>query len=228
MAGNVRTDPVETWAEPKPGGGRRTMARLSGRDAARWQGVADRVVALVERTLGDEVAANRSASRTRWEPGPLGPALVRARRLAASVAMRSEAVVRADVANFYGSVTPSVVHASLRRAGAERDDATTAADLVDGWGSDGCRGLPIGPSPSALVANAALVPLDEALGGLDFLRWVDDVLVGTPENRVDETLDRLDEALDAIGLRRSAAKTSVTSGSRTAWLGASLVPRRPA
>lgn len=137
--------------------------------------------------------------------------------------MRSDVLLRTDVAAFYPSVTPSVMFRSLRRADTPVDDARTAADMLAGWGSEGYPGLPIGPPGSAVLGNAVLIAVDEALEPMLFLRWVDDYLVGvTSERQAAEATERLDEALSGLDLRRSSAKTALLDRVREVrWLGTS-------
>lgn len=133
-------------------------------------------------------------------------------------------VVRTDVADFYPSVTPRVLHGALGRRCPQ--EARHAADMLDGWGSEGYGGLPIGPPGSAVLANAVLASVDQALANVPFLRWVDDYLVATPSERAAaEILDRLDEALAGLGLRRAMAKTRIFERVRSiTWPGgASMV-----
>jgi len=200
-------------------GGLRRMAVLTARDARAWHRLAGRVAEAIEPGLGAQVLANRVHSAgSVWTLEPVGSALATARRFAAR--MPPGIIVRTDVAAFYPSVTPAVLFTTLGRIGAATEDARTAADMVDGWGSEGYPGLPIGPPGSAVLANAVLVEVDAALEGVPFLRWVDDYLIALrTESRVPRLLERLDEALDELGLRRSRPKTQVTD-QFASWPGA--------
>ncbi len=213
----VRTDPIVTYEIPKPSGGSRLMATLSYRDARRWHALAGRVTRVLEQRLSDQVCGNRATvDGPGWSLRALRPSLGKARLRAQRLASRTSLLIRADVASFYPSVTPGVLSGSLRRVGVEPADARLAADLVDGWGSDGYAGLPIGPPGSAVLANAVLRPVDGALRELPFLRWVDDYLIGCRTERdAHRALDLLDETLAGMGLRRSRAKTRVEEDRRS-------------
>jgi hypothetical protein len=127
------------------------------------------------------------------------------------------------VTEFYPSVSPAVLFSALSRLGVRRDVAGTAADLLEGWGSEGTPGLPIGPAGSAVLANAVLASADAAIGSHPFLRWVDDYLVGVRSEAVAaEVLDRLQVTLDRLGLRLAPSKTVVLeAGAGLRWLGTS-------
>jgi hypothetical protein len=85
--------------------------------------------------------------------------------------------------------------------------------MIEGWSESGCRGLPIGPVGSAVLANAVLTSVDSGLRSLHFVRWVDDYVIAlTSERATADILDRLDTFLDQLHLRRSLPKTEVLEG----------------
>lgn len=125
-----------------------------------------------------------------------------------------------DVQDFFPSVTPDTLARALLEAGGSAEDAAHAAAMLEGWASRGYRGLPIGPSASAVLANAVLRPVDDAVGG-PFVRWVDDYLaVVKDERHAAEVLDRMDEDLAGLELSRSDRKTRIGPAAR--WLGSAL------
>ena len=187
------------------------MALLTERDSRAWQALAAAISNRVEPRLAPGVLANRSlleSSERRY----FASQLRNARRAAATLARESGAVVRTDVRAFYPSVTPHVAFRALVALNVEAPVASRAAEMLEGWGSEGYAGLPIGPPGSAVVANAILAPVDAALK-TPHLRWVDDYLVGVePERDVPAVLDRLDSALEDVGLERSVPKTAILPG----------------
>lgn len=195
------------------------MATLSDRDAHAWHALAEHVSGTLHPRLGRGVLANRTVSEARIPRG-LGPSLDRARAASTSIAIRSEVVIRTDVRAFYPSVTPAVTFRMLKVVDVDPEVAAAAADMLDGWGSEGYGGLPIGPPGSAVMANAVLHDVDGALEPFPYVRWVDDYLIGLRRSRdVPEALDRLDSALERVGLERSVPKTSVLAGSELRWPG---------
>lgn len=198
----IRVDPIRCSPLPKRSGGHRVIARLSPRDAAEWGAIAGRVAPVIEAMLPGEVLADRAVRRgTGWRVAPVRLALRRARRAAAAMARRGD-VTATDVEDFFGSVTPWVLEVALRGVGADGEDAARAATMVEGWEERGHRGLPVGPEASSILANAVLLPVDLSVAPSPFLRWVDDYLLPA-----DHPLERFDEALGAVGLRRSERKT---------------------
>jgi hypothetical protein len=198
------------------------MATLSDRDDARWHRLAGRVAEVVEPRLPGNVLANRAVGPwPAWRPRPLRPALATARRRAAG--LRGAVVLRTDVADCYLSVQPPVLFAALTGLDVPDGVARAAADLVEGWGSDGSPGLPVGPAGSGVIANAVLAAVDAALGAHPFLRWVDDYLVGASSERAAlDVLDRTQEALARLDLRLAPSKTAIEEpGPTVRWLGTS-------
>jgi hypothetical protein len=206
------------------------MAGLSRRDHARWTHLAGRVAAALEPRLSPAVLGNRAElGRGTWRLAPWQPALAVARTAARRLGRGSPVLVRTDVTSFYPSVGPSALFRTLLDASVDRAAASDGADFLEGWGSEGYVGLPIGPPGSAIMANAVLRSVDATLEGIPYLRWVDDYLLGARSDRhAAQLVDRLDEALDRLGLRRSPSKTTSQAGcSALIWPGggSSLIDR---
>jgi hypothetical protein len=218
----VRVDPVVSRWEATRSGGRRRMAVLSEGDARRYSRLAGRAASAVELATHPAVVANRVRFGRRGRSLiPLGPSLRAARSRAAALARRWPYLLRTDVASFYPSVDPAVAYRALVDRSVGGTIAAETADLLEGWGSEGYPGLPVGPPGSAVVANAILDPVDRALCGFPFLRWVDDYLIGVETvSRTGAALERLDHALDGLGLRRSERKTRLwPSSAGVVWPG---------
>lgn len=209
-----------TYTIPKAGGGVRVMTELGQPDAERWDALARQTCLRIERSLGPEVLGNRfSIEDGRLQP--FVPALRSARAAARRLSTGADATLRTDVRAFYPSVTPSLVNRSLTRVGVERSAAAAAAALMTRWETHDVAGLPIGPPPSAVFANAVLTVVDAALRArnLPFVRWVDDYLIGLRGQEPADVLDMLDTTLAGMGLARAPGKTIVGSGPVTNWLG---------
>jgi hypothetical protein len=179
------------------------------------------VATVLEPHLDPRVAANRAVvAWPGWRLEQTGIALRRAR----AVAPRSGLLLHTDVEDFYASITPSVLMRTLALAGASPQSARLAGEMIDGWSDHGYRGLPIGPVGSAVLANAVLTGVDRALDSLRFVRWVDDYVIGVPsEHAAGRILERLDDCLEGLGLRRSAPKTRILEGhGGIAWLSGRL------
>jgi Reverse transcriptase (RNA-dependent DNA polymerase) len=216
LADRTRPSTVRQVAAPKRGG----VRLLTALDAARQ----DRYVSLVaaaapaiESRLGPRAVANRvryasiHPPRLRLEPS----AQARERFVAmASDLCRSPLVVIADVEDCYPSIGPGPLAASLDRTGVPPGTTRALIALLGELSTFGVRGLPVGPVPSAVLANTVLASVDEDLVRADrtHIRWVDDVWVAASCRRdAERVLAGLRLALARLGLRPSARKTRIAA-----------------
>lgn len=202
-------------AVSKPGGGQRILTILGPEDEARYRSVVARVAGLVERALSSRVMANRVAPGTALQLEPWRPAWRRLLREREELARRGGgggAILRADVRRCYPSIGSAAVARALLRFGADRDDVRSITHLLDRFQEDTAPGLPIGPDPSAVLANAVLVAADEALAGAGapHARWVDDVWASAKTRaHAERALDVLRGALARVGLALNEEKTMI-------------------
>ena len=163
----------------------------------------------IERSLGPGVFANRTigrGTRSMTALEPWGRAWTRWRRSALAEATDGSRLLRADVADFYPSVGERAIRLSLG------DGTDEALRVLRSFWDGGVAGLPIGPEPSAILANAVLAYADAALRGAGSapIRWVDDWLIPVPDRRAaDRSLVALEAALAELGLRLNPSKTIV-------------------
>jgi hypothetical protein len=222
-----RPDPIRPFSVPKPrGGGWRRLAILSRRDDRSWHALAGRLARLVEPRLDCRVVANRVIGASgAWRLETVEAALRRAR----AVAPRGTTLLHTDVEEFYASITSPVLMRTLGGISASERDLRLAGTMLDGWASQGHAGLPIGPAGSAVLANAVLMSVDRALSSFRFVRWVDDYVIELPaEAAADRILERFDESLARLGLRRSLPKTRIVEGpGGIAWLRTVSAARPP-
>jgi hypothetical protein len=194
---------VEVHAVPKPGGGTRWLTTLAAPDDAAYR-------RLVERHL-PAIRSGRSAGVAPG-PGVAPPTLAAARRRWRSrlrlLASGAGSILVTDVADCYGSITPAAVEAGLAGVGERLDDEL--AGFLRAVAAVGSPGLPIGPPPSAVLADAVLAVGDRAarVAGADVLRWVDDVVLVADDRRtVLRAFDAWRQTLGRLGLRPHEGKT---------------------
>jgi hypothetical protein len=189
----------------KPGGGTRRLIRLDPVDADTYRRLVARVAPAIERSLGSRVIANRV----------IGPPLrledwrTAHRRWRRAGGCGAGFRLRLDVADCYGSIRPHTVTAELASLGVESE---ALSRFLHELAEHGVAGLPVGPEPSAVLANAVLHRLDVAIASSEVphVRWVDDIIVvADGRRRVRRTLDAARRSLDELGLRPNAEKTLV-------------------
>jgi hypothetical protein len=194
---------------PKPAGGRRWLTRLDPAADAKYREAVHPLAGRIERALGPEV----SAVRTRFVPGgwrlapwrPARAAWRRTLRTTIGEAKRNTTFAVADVQDCYASISPDMIAALLG------PEAAHAVDILRQLHEHGVRGLPIGPDPSAILANAVLAELDGAIrgAGAQHVRWVDDVFLWGTCADVRHALRALDDVAARMGLSLHQGKTRV-------------------
>jgi reverse transcriptase-like protein len=192
-------------------GGERRLAILDPVTRDRYVELVAGSAGALEARLSDGVVANRVRS-WRLEPPELRlrPWRVERRVFAArlsAMAERSQPIAFADVRRCYASITPATVGRVLRRDGIGTADALER--FLCRLQRAGIAGLPVGPEPSAVLANAVLATVDRALerAGIRHLRWVDDVVLAHEDPEA--ALEVVRDALATIGLRLNERKTRV-------------------
>jgi hypothetical protein len=209
----VRALPVVFTTVGKPGGGTRRLVRLSPQDEARFRSVIGPVVARAEASLGPRVLANRAGAGSR--PTlllPWRPAHARWRRVLDAGLRgpgRGRVVVAADVRDCYGAIAPETVERIVRELGSSAHQVEVLVAFLGSLRERGVTGLPVGPEPSAILANAVLAVGDRVLdaSGVRWWRWVDDVVLIAPDGRhATLALDAWRAALARVGLAAHEGK----------------------
>jgi hypothetical protein len=112
--------------------------------------------------------------------------------------------------------------------GVPHGDLLPILNMLRWFREDGVEGLPIGPEPSAVLANAILGQGDRALreSGTPHMRWVDDVVAFARDvPHAIRAADALRRSLRPAGLALHEGKTRVVSDPLEAR--ATLIPGSP-
>ncbi|MEO8476939.1 MAG: RNA-directed DNA polymerase [Actinomycetota bacterium] len=208
----ARIDPVRT-----PGGKVRWITSLSPEASDAYAAAVSSVVPAVERSLGSEVVADHASPGHDGDPEfQLVPWELARRRWRAQtrrgLAGDVRAVVVADVRECFASITPASVARALRSAGATEAAIEVVVSCLRAFEDEGVAGLPVGPPPSAVLANATLTRLDDALRRehRPHLRWVDDIVVFAPSvPAARRSLEQLRRAGASVGLELHSSKTRI-------------------
>jgi hypothetical protein len=199
-------------AFPKADGGTRWLTQLDPAGDAEYRRAIGPVAGRIERSLGPEVLAPRARrSSDGWRLRPWRPARARWRaslRAATDEAAPGTAFAVADVRDCFGSITLGSVERLLG------PESAGAVDVLRRLHARGVRGLPVGPEPSAILANAVLGELDRTLRtiGVAHVRWVDDLVLWGPTADVRRALVALRSAASLVGLELHGGKTRILSG----------------
>jgi hypothetical protein len=207
---------------------RRDLVVLHPALAARYEGVLASAAPAIETALPEGVLANRVAAVDPDGSGFVLRSWHAERRLyvrrVRALATRADAVLVTDVRRCYASIRIDVVARAVTSAGVERSTVDAIASLLRRFDRLGIEGLPVGPEPSAVLANAVLAAVDERLISERFehVRWVDDVIVALRQPRdAARAIAVIDDALRSVGLRRHVAKTRVVAPGAAERIGVS-------
>jgi hypothetical protein len=184
--------------------------------AGRYTSLVAAVAPRVEAALSPFVLANRVVASC-VDPPSLRLRPWRDERAAFSsrldrLAADERCLVFADVRECYRSIRPDVVGRSLAAIGCDVAASSAISAFLVRLEEHGELGLPIGPDPSPVLANAVLAPLDRELAflGVHHLRWVDDVVVGVDgPDEAERVLAVLRQELARLELELNEDKTRV-------------------
>lgn len=88
-------------------------------------------------------------------------------------------VLYCDIADFYNQIYHHSVENQLIESGFPNQAVKWVVSLLESTTAGVSRGVPIGPHAIHLIAEATLIPIDNSMNanGLQFLRYVDDIIV---------------------------------------------------
>ena len=98
---------------------------------------------------------------------------------AKTLALSSSTVLCCDIADFYNQIYHHTIENQLIASGFPDQATEWIRELLQSTTVGVSRGIPIGPHASHLIAEATLIPIDNALStqGFRFLRFADDILI---------------------------------------------------
>jgi hypothetical protein len=183
---------------------------------ARYASLVASLASDVEGSLSPVVAANRLVGwsvdppRLRFRPWRDERSAFNARL--ARLATGSGCLLFADVRACYRSISPEAIGWALRAAGCDEFESARVVSFLRRLETIGIVGLPVGPEPSPVLANAVLAAVDRSLAafGITHLRWVDDVVaVAAGPVEAERVLAIVRAALEPVGLELNECKTRV-------------------
>lgn len=88
-------------------------------------------------------------------------------------------VLMIDITDFYNQISHHSMENQLQRCGLGAPDIKILINLLKSSTASVSKGIPVGPHPSHLLAEASLIPIDELMTqrGFAFCRYVDDIHV---------------------------------------------------
>jgi len=200
----------------KRDGGVRWLTRLDPAGETGYREAVRPLAGRIQRALGPEVFALRTRPASGgWRLEPWEPARAAWREAVRRIAREAPpgtAFAVADVRDCYGSISPETI------AGLLGHEAAHAVAFLRRLHDLGVRGLPVGPEPSAILANAVLSELDRAIRGtgVEHLRWVDDLMLWGSRTDLVRAMSALADIADRMGLMLHPTKTRLLADRKEA------------
>lgn len=208
---------LERWTSPS--GTQRWLTTLDRSEARAY--VAAVRVAIPGLPTGPRSYAGASRPGRPWQQARLAW-----RRAVAAEMSTASLVIVSDVAACYPSIGEGAIRMVARHAGGAPEPLLSQLARL---GQIGVRGLPVGPDPSAWMAEAILAIADERarMAGTVPIRWVDDVVFAGDRDQVRRAARAWASALRELGLCENETKRhTLTVASGTSAISTSLA--RPA
>lgn len=91
----------------------------------------------------------------------------------------NKTVLYCDIADFYNQLYHHTIENQLIQSGFPNQETKWIIRLLESTTAGISRGIPVGPHPAHLLAEASMIPIDNSLRaqGVDFIRYVDDIIV---------------------------------------------------
>lgn len=91
----------------------------------------------------------------------------------------STVVLYCDIADFYNQIYHHIIENQLGASGFSNQAIKWIKELLESTTAKVSRGIPVGPHGMHLLAEAAMIPIDNSIisHGLDSLRYADDILI---------------------------------------------------
>lgn len=88
-------------------------------------------------------------------------------------------ILYCDIADFYNQIYHHVIENQLIASGFPNQAKKWIIELLESTTAGVSRGIPVGPHPVHLIAESAMIPIDNSLSssGINFIRFVDDILI---------------------------------------------------
>jgi len=91
----------------------------------------------------------------------------------------NKTILYCDIADFYNQISHHTIENQLIESGFPNQVTKWVIKLLGSTTAGASRGIPVGPHPAHLIAEASMIPIDNSLRakGVDFIRFVDDIIV---------------------------------------------------
>jgi len=152
-------------------------------------------------------------------------------RTAYKKSLPNKTILYCDIADFYNQLYHHTIENQLIESGFPNQATKWVIKLLESTTAGVSRGIPVGPHPAHMLAEASMIPIDNSLRvqGIDFIRYVDDIIVFCKnENDAKLILSQIAATLDKqqrLMLQRHKTKIYTTDEFKTVC--ANMIEDRP-
>ncbi|RZF23660.1 RNA-directed DNA polymerase [Paraburkholderia sp. UYCP14C] len=210
--------PPRAIAWPKARGGYRVVHQLEPLDAIVYIALTHAVTDQIsDARMGPEVACSYRISRdySSFFSEGSGFDLYRARCQQPSQEYRF--VLSTDIADFYNQIYLHRVGNAIESATGNPKAGFQLEQFITRLNNKASQGIPIGPAPSVVLAEAVMIDVDQLISGmgLDHVRYVDDIRIfSNSRKKLESSLEELviylheNHRLNVVGEKTSIRRTS--------------------
>ena len=120
-------------------------------------------------------------------------------RSAYQESLSDKTILYCDIADYYNQVYHHTIENQLIESGFPNQETKWIIKLLESTTAGVSRGIPVGPHAVHMLAEAAMIPIDNSLQaqGIHFIRYVDDILIFcNDESEARLTLSKVAVTLD--------------------------------
>lgn len=193
--GAVSSDQPKVMAWHKARGGYRVVHQLDPIDAIVYTALTYLIADKVESSrMGPDVSCAYRIEITTNSFFSKGSGFDIYRKNCERLAKKYQYVLTTDISDFYNQIYLHRVRNALEEIGAESNLAREIESFLLKLNNKASQGLPIGPAASVILAEAALIDVDQFIrrSGLDHVRYVDDFRIfADSEEKLKNLLEEL-------------------------------------
>lgn len=181
-------------AWPKARGGYRVVHQLEPLDAIVYIALTYSVANQIsDARMGPSVATSYCIALDHSSFFSGGSGFDRYRKRCEQLSAEFKYVLSTDISDFYNQVYLHRVGNAIESATGDKKAGFQIEQFITRLNNKASQGLPIGPSPSVVLAEAVMIDVDQFIHGqdLDHVRYVDDIpIFGNSKRKLEDCLER--------------------------------------
>jgi hypothetical protein len=210
--------PPKTVAWPKARGGYRVVHQLEPLDAITYIGLVHAVAQQIsDARMGPEIACSYRIDLDHSSFFSEGSGFSVYRRRCEQLSEKYEYVLSTDISDFYNQIYLHRVGNAVESAAPSTSAGKEIEAFISRLNNKASQGIPVGPSPSVILAEALMIDVDQHIlnAGFEHVRYVDDIRIFSDSKKsleifLEELVIYLHDVhrLNIVGEKTGVRKTS--------------------